>query len=381
MVYQLLVLIGVEAFLLVCIVAIRIHRERTDVLSGRYFTGDQSGDVLPDMNSERTEREQEDATAQLDGPPPSQFPPPGSEWTRGALWKSWRAFIRDVRSLFPLRARPVPKTHPSTNVLEQGSRPPPALPEGVRVYAVGDIHGRHDLLEGVLAAIDADCKRRPRARPITVFIGDYIDRGPDSRRVLDLLLRWWQGHEAIFLRGNHETFLPRFLADPSSLDEWRRYGGLETLLSYGLKPSINPDRDEQIKLAAELADAVPREHLGFLQALDLTFSCGGFLFVHAGVRPGVPIHEQAETDLLWIREDFLTWERPFEKFIVHGHTPVSEPDLRTNRINIDTGAYATGRLTCIVIENTTISRLTDEVQSDRPFIALSTRVAPDPARA
>ena len=124
-----------------------------------------------------------------------------------------------------------------------------------------------------------------------------------------------------------------------------------------------------------------REHLDFLQSLELTFSCGDFLFVHAGVRPGVPIHEQTEDDLLWIRDDFLTWEQPFERFVVHGHTPVSEPDLRPNRINIDTGAYATGRLTCVVIENTAVTQLTDEVQLDGAFSAPSTRAAPDPARA
>jgi serine/threonine protein phosphatase 1 len=245
---------------------------------------------------------------------------------------------------------------------------------------VGDVHGRSDLLQRLLAAIDADCKQRPVPRPITVFVGDYIDRGPDSRNVIDLLLRWQQSHEAIFLRGNHETFLPRFLADPRSLDEWRQYGGLETLLSYGLKPSINPDLNEQTKLASEFTRTLPREHLDFLQTLELTFSCGDFLFVHAGVRPGVPIHEQTEDDLLWIRDDFLNWEQPFQRFVVHGHSPVSEPDLRPNRINIDTGAYATGRLTCVVIENTAITRLLASDELAATFSAPSTRAAPDPAR-
>ncbi|WP_213287210.1 metallophosphoesterase family protein [Bradyrhizobium sp. sGM-13] len=257
------------------------------------------------------------------------------------------------------------KADVSASALGQGSRTRAALPEGIRIYAVGDIHGRSDLLESLLAAIDADCKERPVPRPIAVFVGDYIDRGPDSRNVLDLLLRWQQSHEAIFLRGNHETFLPRFITDPRSLDEWRQYGGLETLLSYGLRPSINPDRDEQTTLATEFAEVVPREHLDFLQSLDLTFSCGDFLFVHAGVRPGVPIHEQTEDDLLWIRDDFLNWEQPFERLVVHGHTPVDEPDLRLNRINIDTGAYATGRLTCVVIENTAVTQLSDEGAAGR----------------
>ncbi|MCA6117924.1 serine/threonine protein phosphatase [Bradyrhizobium sp. WSM 1738] len=272
------------------------------------------------------------------------------------------------------------KADVSTGALGRGRQTRAALPEGIRIYAVGDVHGRSDLLERLLAAIDADCKQRPVPRPITVFVGDYIDRGPDSRNVLDLLLRWQRSHEAIFLRGNHEIFLPRFITDPRSLDEWRQYGGLETLLSYGLRPSINPDRDEQTKLATELAEVLPREHLDFLQSLDLTFSCGDFLFVHAGVRPNIPIHEQTEDDLLWIRDDFLNCEQPFERFVVHGHTPVNEPDLRLNRINIDTGAYATGRLTCIVIENTAIIQLASD-ELDGTLSAPSTRAAPDPARA
>jgi len=234
---------------------------------------------------------------------------------------------------------------------------PAALPNGVRIYAVGDIHGRSDLVSRVLSGIDDDCQRRPVDRPITVFIGDYIDRGPGSRAVLDLLLRWRRDNEAVFLLGNHETFLTRFLADSRTLDEWRQNGGLETLLSYELKPTISPDRREQVRLADQLAGAIPPQHLNFLASLDLSFCCGDFLFVHAGVRPGVPIEEQTEDDLLWIREEFLAHEQPFERFVVHGHTPVNAPDLRSNRINIDTGAFATGRLTCIVIEGSAIAQL------------------------
>jgi hypothetical protein len=130
-------------------------------------------------------------------------------------------------------------------------------------------------------------------------------------------------------------------------------------VSYGLKPPINPDVPEQTQLAQELAKAIPRRHLEFLESLNLTFSCGDFLFVHAGIRPGVPIRKQSEEDLLWIREEFLSSEQRFEKFVVHGHTPVRTPDIRSNRINIDTGAFATGRLTCIVIEGTSIVELID----------------------
>lgn len=231
------------------------------------------------------------------------------------------------------------------------------MPDDIRIYAVGDIHGRPDLLEELLNGIDIDCRQRPTRRSITVFIGDYIDRGPHSRDVLKLLLQWRQNNDAVFLRGNHETFLPEFLADSRTWDKWRLCGGVETLLSYGLQPPVNPDRHEQVRLADELKDAIPVEHLNFLGSLRVSYEVGDFVFVHAGLRPGVPIHQQNERDLLWIREEFLTYEKPFEKYVVHGHTPVRAPDLRFNRINIDTGAFATGHLTCIAIEGSTIIRL------------------------
>jgi serine/threonine protein phosphatase 1 len=239
----------------------------------------------------------------------------------------------------------------------RNSRASARLPDGIRIYAIGDIHGRADLLEDLLSRINADCTLRPCARAFTVFLGDYIDRGPASREVLNLLLRRERTTEAVFLRGNHETFVPRFLSDPAVLDEWRVCGGLQTLVSYGLKPSINPDASERIELAEELGRCIPKTHLEFLESLDLSFGCGGFLFVHAGIRPGIPVRKQKEEDLLWIRDEFLSHEQPFESFVVHGHTPVHAPDIRQNRINIDTGAFATGRLTCIVIEDSAIAPL------------------------
>ena len=241
----------------------------------------------------------------------------------------------------------------------QSERAAARLPDGLRIYAIGDIHGRADLLAALLRQIDVDCTLYPSSRPIVVFIGDYIDRGSASREVLDLLLECERTKEAVFLKGNHETFVHLFLNTPAVLDEWRLCGGLETLVSYGLKPSINPGAAEQKRLARELAKSIPKAHLEFLDSLKLSFSCGDFLFVHAGIRPGVPIRKQGEEDLLWIREEFLSCEQPFEKFVVHGHTPVCTPDIRSNRINIDTGAFATGRLTCIVIEGSAMVPLID----------------------
>jgi serine/threonine protein phosphatase 1 len=224
------------------------------------------------------------------------------------------------------------------------------LPDGTRIYVVGDVHGRADLLDQLLRHIDLDLARRPIHQAIQVFLGDYIDRGPASREVLDRLIERNRTHEMVFLRGNHETFLLEFLENPAVLGEWRRFGGLETLLSYGLKPVFNSTPVEQIELAHTFAEVLPESHLQFLKALKPWFSCGDFFFVHAGVNPRVPLTEQLEEDLLWIRDDFLTADTNFGKLVVHGHTPMAEPDIRSNRINIDTGAFATGRLTCLIIE-------------------------------
>jgi serine/threonine protein phosphatase 1 len=233
----------------------------------------------------------------------------------------------------------------------------PRLEEGVRVYAVGDVHGRIDLVEGVLSRIDADRSSSPAKRIVEIFIGDYVDRGPSSRAVLDRLSQRVQTHGTVLLRGNHEELLLAFLREPAALTEWQRLGGLQTLLSYGLSPPINASATQQIELAAEFRRKFPDSHKSLLTSMPSSFTCGDFLFVHAGVRPGVPIAEQSEQDLLWIRDDFLLSKAQFGKFIVHGHTPVAEPDLHQNRFNIDTGAYATGRLTCIRIEHDQLSAI------------------------
>jgi serine/threonine protein phosphatase 1 len=226
----------------------------------------------------------------------------------------------------------------------------PRLPDGVRVYAIGDVHGRADLLQSLLTVIDADLARSAPRRAIHVFLGDYVDRGPDSRGVLDLLIARSRSHETVCLKGNHEVFLLEVLQDPTRLQEWRHYGGLLTLVSYGITPTMSPTAEEQVELIDGLKRAIPPEHLAFVQQLPSSFTCGDFFFVHAGVKPGIPLERQRDEDMLWIREEFLACEEHFGKYVVHGHTPVSAPDIRSNRINIDTGAYATGNLTLLTIQ-------------------------------
>jgi serine/threonine protein phosphatase 1 len=157
-------------------------------------------------------------------------------------------------------------------------------------------------------------------------------------------------HQTIFLKGNHESLLVNFPVNPSTLGSWQRLGGLETLMSYGLAPSGKADPRTQAELAVAFDKVLPPSHRRFLNDLRTSFTRGDYFFVHAGVRPGVALDKQSEEDLLWIRQEFLLCEEDFGKIIVHGHTPVLQPEIRSNRINIDTGAYATGRLSCLVLE-------------------------------
>jgi serine/threonine protein phosphatase 1 len=226
----------------------------------------------------------------------------------------------------------------------------PRLPDGIRIYALTDIHGCTDLLRAMFAVIDRDLVTIGRRRAIHVFMGDYIDRGPDSSGTIDLLVERARKHETIFLKGNHEVFLFEVLKNPEMLQNWRQYGGLQTLSSYGVQPPLNPTVQEQKQLIDQLSHAIPLHHRMFFEQLRPSFVCGDFFFVHAGIRPGLPLASQREEDLLWIRDEFLFSERKHEKYIVHGHTPVREPDIRVNRANIDTGAYATGNLTLLTIE-------------------------------
>ena len=227
------------------------------------------------------------------------------------------------------------------------------VPAGSRIYAIGDIHGRADLVERMRGVIVEDADRHPVERKVVVYLGDYVDRGPDSRGVVDLLAREpLLGFESVFLKGNHEDSLLQFLDDPGIAPAWMAYGGAATLYSYGVRP---PDirKAEDITAAREaFTRALPGEHLAFLEALELVHIEGDYAFVHAGFREGIPIEFQNPEDLMWIRNEFLESDADFGKIAVHGHTITDRPEIRPNRIGIDTGAFATGMLTCLVLEGT-----------------------------
>ena len=227
----------------------------------------------------------------------------------------------------------------------------PAVPPGVRIYAIGDVHGRLDLLREIERQIERDAASAPGLRIVQVMLGDYIDRGPDSRGVIAHLMAERSGHELVTLRGNHEVFLLDL--DPQDVPNWCRYGGRETLASYGLDLS---DLDEAAlagcvpELIGRVRAVLPPDHAAFLASTRLSWRCGDYLFVHAGIRPGVALAEQDPFDLVWIRRDFLDAEEDHGLVVVHGHTPTAEPEIRCNRIGIDTKAYESGRLTCLVLE-------------------------------
>lgn len=223
------------------------------------------------------------------------------------------------------------------------------VPEGERVYAIGDIHGCAFELDALMAAIMRDSADWPGTRHL-VYVGDYVDRGPDSKGVIERLLKVPDGFTAHYLRGNHDQVLLDFLDDPGVFRRWRDFGGRETLLSYDVVP---PQFDDLVAMeqAAELfRAALPAEHLAFFESLQLSAKIGGYFFVHAGVRPGIALDQQDSDDLLWIRDEFLASSADFGSIVVHGHTPTAEPVHRSNRIGIDTGAYATRRLTAVVLE-------------------------------
>lgn len=230
---------------------------------------------------------------------------------------------------------------------------PGALPAGQAVYAIGDVHGRLDLLDDLLARIQRDAGRHPsdRSRSL-VLLGDYIDRGSESRGVIERLLADpLPGFTTVRLMGNHEDAMLAFLAGESDGLDWLSFGGLETLMSYGVPLRGLPrTRDDVETLRAALAERVPARHVEFLRTCILHHSVGDYLFVHAGVRPGLSLERQTSTDLMWIRDDFLRSRVPLPgRVVVHGHTICDLPQDRAWRINIDTGAFASGRLTGLAL--------------------------------
>jgi len=229
--------------------------------------------------------------------------------------------------------------------------PPPRVPDGLVVYAIGDVHGERPALERLLERIREDAARRSSS-PAAVFLGDYVDRGGDSRGVLDLLcgdpLPGFAVHR---LRGNHEQAMLDFLAAPEAGVSWLEFGGIATLDSYGVRGLVGAPTAERLKGLRDALDAaLPEAHRRLLQTLAPYVVYGDYAFVHAGVRPGAPMERQRLDDLLWIREPFLSWKAPHDKVVVHGHTVVPAPQLLPNRIAIDTGVYATGVLTAVALE-------------------------------
>lgn len=232
-------------------------------------------------------------------------------------------------------------------------RPPAAIPPGQRVYAVGDVHGRLDLLQDLLAMIAADDAARTAADTHVVLLGDLIDRGPESRAIVDLFLDATPGFARFhFVMGNHEEMLLKLIDDPDAthLPSFLRYGGRETFESYEA-PQIVLDMYDRYS-SDTLPSYVPERHRAFLRAMHDGVQFGDYFFTHAGIRPGVPLAEQARQDLRWIRADFLDSAADHGVVVVHGHTVREEVEQRSNRIGIDTGAYATGVLTAIGLEGT-----------------------------
>ena len=227
----------------------------------------------------------------------------------------------------------------------------PSIPAGYRVYAIGDVHGRADLVDELLARIEADHAERGPAKTVIVFLGDLIDRGPDSARVIERLRTYTpHGTRLVFLTGNHEEVLLRLLRGESQhLRDWLRFGGAECAKSYGIDPSSLKRLDPQ-RAIRQLRDKIPVTHRTFLESFVDTFRLGSYLFVHAGIRPGVQMAEQSQTDLRWIRAPFLEDDCDHGVVVVHGHTIAEEIQVRNNRIGLDTGAYRSGVLTALGLE-------------------------------
>lgn len=233
------------------------------------------------------------------------------------------------------------------------------FPQGRVGFAVGDIHGRADLLARMLDRLEAQTFA-DNAKPIVVFLGDYVDRGPDSAEVIDLLLTGRpEGFERRFLKGNHEEGLLNFYSDPVGGRAWLTHGGLETLGAYGVQPlpSLGASTGEIARAGEAFRQKLPDAHLRFFNRLERYVSLGDYAFVHAGIDPGRSLEAQADRDLFWIRDRFLESDKRTKHRVVHGHTPVERPYCDARRVAIDTGAYFSGVLTAVRLEGAEISFL------------------------
>ncbi len=246
----------------------------------------------------------------------------------------------------------------------------PVIPAGQRVYAIGDIHGRLDLFMALARAIEKDDKARGPSETTVILLGDLVDRGANSARVIGTARAWAKARKVRFLSGNHEEMFLLGFYKVGALKSFFRFGGIETLMSYGLSAetlaSVPIEEAQQL-----MEEAVPREDREFLSKFETMIAIGGYLFVHAGIRPKLPLDEQTGHDCRWIREPFLSFEGDFGYTVVHGHTITDEVVVRSNRIGIDTGAFSSGMLTALCLEGT--ERWLIQTQDDDGVISTHAR--------
>ncbi len=227
----------------------------------------------------------------------------------------------------------------------------PTIPSGRRVYAVGDIHGRLDLFTALIEAIEADDAAAQQADSTVILLGDLVDRGPESAGVIARARAWQSQRDLRIITGNHEEMFLESFTNGDVLRNFLRWGGSETLQSYGVETGEAGDVSLE-EIQRQMAARVPAEDITFIRSFEDYIVMGDYAFVHAGIAPGVPLENQSLKDLRWIREQFLLYSRPHSHFVVHGHSIYEEPALYANRIGIDTGAFQSGRLTALVLEGT-----------------------------
>ncbi len=244
--------------------------------------------------------------------------------------------------------------NPFKNLFKSNVQVIPYCPPNTRIYCIGDIHGRDDLLQQLHKKILEHAKQYTGTKTI-IYLGDYIDRGEHSKLVIESLIsKPLPNFQSIYLRGNHEQTLLDFLIEPEVGRSWFNYGGLQTLVSYGVRYSKIPTSKQDLQqLQNELRERISPEHINFMENTRLFYIAGSYYFVHAGVNPRITLDKQTPDEQLWIRDAFIQHTKPFEKIIVHGHTITNEPDFQPNRIGLDTGAYISGKLSCLVLENET----------------------------